>query len=128
MPAPSVPGTPLRQTAERIVAGEDRLVAVRDFLDQVPRRTSEELATMIEEEPQVTGDGQADALLAAIAEHVAIRHDLGVPRWALQQSRFLDRFWFVSPTRGFRAIALVQTPIALKRRGIFWPERSMERV
>ncbi len=67
MPAPSVPGTTLRQTAERIVVGEDRLVAVRDFLDHIPRRGSEELATVIEEEPQVTGDGEADALLAAIA-------------------------------------------------------------
>lgn len=102
--------------------------AVRDFLDQIPRSDRDQIVRLVEEEPPATGDDRIDALLAALAEHLAIRADVRVPRWALAPERFLDRFWFVSPTPGFRATAIVQTPVALKRRGVMWPERSMQRV
>jgi len=46
----------------------------------------------------------------------------------VQPSRFLDRFWFVSDVRGFRAISIAQAPAAFRRRGVFIPERSLHRV
>ncbi|MCP9485807.1 MAG: hypothetical protein MSC30_08085 [Gaiellaceae bacterium MAG52_C11] len=125
-----VPGraTALAEVGDRVLAGEGVLPAVRDFLDQLERLPADELARLVEQEPPATGDSRADALVAAIAEHAAITRGFACPRWTLEPDRFLDRFWFVSDTPGFRAIALAQTPVSLKRRGIFWPARSLRRV
>lgn len=118
----------LAEAASKIAAGDEPLGAVRDFLDQVDRRTSDELASLMRERPEPTGSLQADALLAGVAEHLAAVRNLQCEDWITEPGRFLDRFWFVSSVPGFRAVALAQTPIALKRRGVFWPARSMERV
>ncbi|CAN5625802.1 hypothetical protein BH20ACT14_BH20ACT14_07640 [soil metagenome] len=118
----------LADVAARISQGEDVLPAVRDFLDQVNRRNLGELAELIRERPAASGSLKADALLAGVAEHLAAVKSLPCPAWVRDSERFLDSFWFVSDVPGFRATALVQTPIALKRRGIFWPARSLERV
>lgn len=118
----------LAATAERVASGEDRMHAVREFLDQVSRVDDAALADLISQRPELSGDPRADALIAGIAEHLAATRGLDGPRWVLEQERFLDVFWFVSDVEGFRAIALAQTPVALKRRGVFWPARSMQRV
>ena len=118
----------LAQVARDTRAGGDVLSLTRDFLDQVSRRTDKELGALIWERPELTGDGRADALLAGVAENLAAVRKLPCPAWVHEPERFLDRFWFVSSVPGFRAVALAQTPIALKRRGVFWPARSMERV
>ena len=120
--------TSLAEVASKIAAGDEPLGAVRDFLDQVDRRTSDELASLTGERPEPTGSLKADALLAGVAEHLAAVRNLRCEDWVTEPERFLDRFWFVSSVPGFRAVALAQTPIALKRRGVFWPARSMERV
>jgi hypothetical protein len=118
----------LVETASRVATGGDLLGAVRDFLDQVNRVTDDELVALVAERPDPTGNRKADALVAGLAEHFAAVRGLPCPPWVHEQERFLDRFWFVSPVPGFRAVALAQTPIALKRRGILWPARSLERV
>jgi hypothetical protein len=66
--------------------------------------------------------------VAAVAEYTAGLQEIACPKWTSEPERFLDRFWFVSTEPGFRAIALAQTPVALKRRGILWPARSLRRV
>jgi hypothetical protein len=118
----------LAEAADRIAAGEETLGVARDFLDQVGRRSDDELAALVRERPEPTGRAEADALLAGLAEHLAAARGLACPSWVQEPERFLDRFWFVSAVPGFRATALAQTPIALKRRGVFWPARSLERV
>jgi hypothetical protein len=48
-------------------------------------------------------------------------------RFAVRE--FLDElFWFVSEVRGFRALALAQSPAAFRRRGIFIAEGALQRV
>lgn len=118
----------LAQTGRRVAAGDDVLGAVRDFLDQVPRLSADELVVLIRERPEPTGDRHGDALLAGVAEHLAAVRRVPCPQWVRDEERFLDHFWFVSGVPGFRATALAQTPASLKRRGIFWPARSLERV
>ena len=118
----------LAEVAVRVSEGEELLPAVRDFLDQVKRRDDDELADLIRTRPELTGSLKADALLAGVAEHLSSVKNLPCPSWVREQERFLDSFWFVSEVPAFRAAALVQTPMALKRRGIFWPARSLERV
>lgn len=118
----------LREAGRRIGDGEDSLMVVREFFDQAGRAEPHELEAMIEERPEPTGQLRADALLAAAAEYTAGLSAITCPKWTAEPERFLDRFWFVSTEPGFRAIAMAQTPVALKRRGILWPARSLRRV
>jgi len=116
------------EAGARVAAGESSLHVVRELLDQAARLPAGELRGTMEERPEPTGDRRADALLAAVAEHLAARVDARAPAWTLEPDRFLDRFWFVSDVPGLRAISLAQSPVALKRRGILWPARSLARV
>jgi hypothetical protein len=118
----------LADTAVRAGAGEEAMLCVRDFLSQIPFCTPGQLEEAIADRPQLTGDLRIDALLAGLAEHIAATRGVACPSWVNDPERFLGRFWFVSPVKAFRGIAIAQTPIALKRRGVFWPARSLERV
>lgn len=118
----------LCESGRRIDGGEDSLLVACEFLDQAGRADMHELEAMIAERPEPTRNPRADALLAAVAEYAAGLHEIACPQWTSEPGRFLDRFWFVSTEPGFRAIALAQAPVALKRRGILWPARSLRRV
>lgn len=118
----------LAGVAGRVLAGEDFRHAVRDFLDEFALREDASRAEAIAERPEPTGDPRHDAYLGALAEHLAATHELPRPAWAIEPSRFLSRFWFVSDVPGFRAISIAQAPAAFRRRGIFIPERSLHRV
>ena len=102
---------------------------MREFLDEFALRGDDRLREeAIAESPMSTGDPRHDAYLGAMAEHLAAAHGLSRPRWAVEPTRFLDRFWFVSDVPGFRAISIAQAPAAFRRRGVFIPERSLHRV
>jgi hypothetical protein len=119
----------LVRVARRTRGGEDFHYAVREFLDEWALRSDDEgRAAAIAERPAKTGNERFDAYLGARAEHLAVVHDLQRPEWCLEAERFLDCFWFVSRTRGFRAVAIAQAPAAFRRRGVFLPERSLHRV
>jgi hypothetical protein len=128
-PAPERFTRTLASVAGATAAGEDFMFAVREFLDEFSVRYSPELrAAAIVERPPQTGDSRFDAFIGALAEHLALRFELERPPWSVEQDRFLERFWFVSEVPGFRAIAIAQAPAAFKRRGVFIPERSLQRV
>jgi hypothetical protein len=103
--------------------------AAREFLDEFALRGDDRSRTeAIKERPESTGDPRQDAYLGALAEHLAAVHHLTRPAWSVEPERFLERFWFVSETPGFRAVAIAQAPAAFRRRGVFLPERSLHRV
>jgi ABC-type nitrate/sulfonate/bicarbonate transport system substrate-binding protein len=119
----------LAGVAHRVRAGEDFEPAVREFLDEFALRADQRSrAAAIEGRPALTSDRRWDAYLGALAEHLAAAHDLARPSWAVEPSRFLSQFWFVSGNPGFRALAIAQAPAAFRRRGVFIPERSLHRV
>jgi hypothetical protein len=70
-------------------------------------------------EPALTGDDRFDALLAAAAEHIAARQGRPGPLWALTTDRFLVRPWWISPLPSARTEAVLWTPAAFRRRGIY---------
>jgi hypothetical protein len=114
--------------ARRAVAGEAFLPAVRELLDEFSLlQTDTQRARALAERPPPTGDPRHDAFLGALAEHLAATAGVDRPAWACEPDRFLDRFWFVSTVKGFRAAALAEAPAAFRRRGIFVPRRSLER-
>lgn len=119
----------LAGVARRARDGEDFRHAVREFLDEFELRGDDGLrSAAIAERPDRSGDDRHDAFLGALAEHLAVAHDLSRPSWSVEPDRFLDRFWFVSDIPGFRATAIAQAPAAFRRRGVFIPERSLHRV
>lgn len=119
----------LAGVAARVRSGEEFGFAVREFLDEFALRSDDRArAEAISVAPAPTGDSRYDAYLGALAEHLAVAHGLERPAWSVEPSRFLDRFWFVSEVRGFRAISIAQAPAAFRRRGIFVPERSLHRI
>jgi hypothetical protein len=127
------PDSAFKQTlalvSERVRAGEELLFAVREFLDEFNVLPRDDLkARAISEPPAPAGDARADAYLGAVAEHLAIAHGIERPVWALDADRFLERFWFVSDVPGFRALAIVESPAAFRRRGVFIPEGALQRV
>jgi hypothetical protein len=119
----------LAEVARRANAGAEFQHAAREFLDEFALRSDDRSrSAAIAEEPLPTGDSRHDAYLGALAEHLATAHRLERPAWTVAPSRFLARFWFVSDVRGFRATAIAQAPAAFRRRGVFIPERSLQRV
>lgn len=119
----------LAGVARRVRGGEGFSHAVREFLDEFALRSDDRSrAAAIEQRPEATGDPRYDAYLGGLAEHIAAVHQLSRPPWAIEHDRFLDRFWFVSDVRGFRAVSIAQAPAAFRRRGVFVPERSLHRV
>jgi hypothetical protein len=119
----------LAAVARRSAEAEGFRVAVREFLDEFAMRPDDRSRLQaVAEPPPLTGDRRYDAFLGALAEHLMASHGLRRPLWSLAPERFLDRFWFVSESPGFRAVSIAQAPAAFRRRGVFIPARSLGRV
>lgn len=109
-----------RSLAEVVSAAEregDLYARLREFLDAF-YSTAMDRAGSLAECPPPTGNAVQDAYLAACAEYLAVVYRLPVPNWAAQPSRFLDAPVFFGPD-GMRAIYLVESPIAFRRRNLF---------
>ena len=118
----------LAGVAERVVAGQPFLPAVRELLDEFGLLgTDEQRGRALSERPARTGDVRQDAYLGALAEHLATAVGIERPGWACDPDRFLDRFWFVSPIEGFRALTIAEAPAAFRRRGVFVSRGSIDR-
>ena len=125
--APRRPET-LASAAHRLAGGVPLRDAVADFLDDLRwARGPSDVEARIAEEPERV-DPHADAHLAALAEHVASTNRLRTPGWATVEDRFLDHFWWPSRTRALRAVAIVESPAAFRRRGIFIGGTTLQRV
>ena len=118
----------LAGVAERARLGQGFFLAVRELLDEVallPR--ADLLDRAIAAEPRPTGDGRHDAYLGGLGEHLAFCHGVERPAWTCAPERFLDRFWFVSVVKGFRPLAVAESPAAFRRRGIMIAAGSLQR-
>lgn len=75
-------------------------------------------------EPPLPVDPRWDALLGGVAEHLAFHDGRPVPAWALDPSRFLDRWWFPGAVDAEgRTWRMASAPAALAARGV-WLERA----
>ncbi|HZK99268.1 MAG TPA: hypothetical protein VFC47_05165 [Caulobacteraceae bacterium] len=76
-------------------------------------------AAMLAPEPPLGEDERTDAYLAAVAEHLALRHHLAVPAWTGGEARFLKRPFFPAGLESLKATLIVESPTAFRRRMIF---------
>jgi len=117
----------LKQVAEASDSLEDFGRNLRDWLHELRRQTSRpQLFGSIADEPpalkkRFDGGAVADAWLGAYAEHLASRAKIPPPDWSFAESRTASEPTFVdeSANSGLRALALVNSPLAFKRRNIF---------
>lgn len=94
---------------------------LREFLDEFYIETERDIRQqMLHEEPQLEEDYKLNAYLAA-AEHLALRYELEVPLWTLDESRFLEEIFFPCQLKSpeIRDILLRESPYAFRRRMIF---------
>lgn len=98
---------------------------VRAWREDGPGRAE---LTALAAEPPPCGDARWDALIAALAEHLARSAGLEVPSWTLLPQRFLDRPFFPITHRSVRTAALVASPAAFRRRGVFLDPESLATV
>lgn len=114
-----------RLAFENSEAGRRRLVL--EFVEEYRWEPREHRASLLKARPGTTGDQRYDALLAALAEHMAYHDDLAVPDWAYDDDRFLEQWWFPVDLPAVRAEALVHSPAAFRIRGIFIGSGALDR-
>lgn len=120
--------TTLQEIAERSDSLGEFGRHLRDWLHELRRVSSRgQAAAMIAAEPPRLRDkfsqGHiADAWLAAYAEHLAGKIGTAAPEWTLAPWRISsDPLFDEGATPALRALALVHSPPAFKRRNIFTP-------
>jgi hypothetical protein len=92
--------------------------AVREFLDAWQSMSAHQRDGALKDEPQRTAPVE-DAYLAALAEHLALDERTNVPVWTNDPSRFLKEPFFAGDLESLKAILLVESPLAFRRRLIF---------
>jgi hypothetical protein len=117
----------LADLAGRLVRTADSKVRwklVWEFLEEYRWESTEVQLTLLQDEPAPTGDQRWDALLAALAEHLAAKHDAAPPPWT--ELRVLHRPWFPAELAIQRAEALVWAPAAFRKHGVYLSARDLE--
>jgi len=112
--------------ALRADAAGDVWRLVGEFIDDDRGADDRELMLVIADPPTSTGEPRADALAAALAEHLCTRRGLVPPAWT-QSAPEVTPWWFVAGD-AYRALALRDSPPSFARRGIFVTAGALERV
>jgi hypothetical protein len=116
----------LAAVARRVSGGAAFGPTLSEFLDEFylhPERRQ----GMIEAEPTRLADRRQHAALGAVGEHLARRWGLAVPQWTNDPSRFLHEPYFTTPIEDLKAMLLVQSPLAFRRRLIFTEAEPLRR-
>jgi hypothetical protein len=95
-----------------------------EFLEEYRWESPDTQTALLLGEPPSVGDERWDALLAALAEHLAAKRDLAPPGWA--ELRVLSRPWFPAELRVQRADALVHAPAAFRKHGVYLAAADLE--
>jgi hypothetical protein len=116
----------LEEVAARTLGGEPFDPLVREFLDTFYGSNSDMMVRAIRGTPARI-DPVHDAYLGAVAEHLALRFGLPVPQWVEEPHRFLAKPFFAGGLETLKAILLVESPLAFRRRQIFVSANALSR-
>ena len=100
-------------------------VMIHDLPRSFHALRAREQKTVLDTPPDLTGT-RWDALLAAIAEHIARLHGHEPPAWTEEPARFLDVPWIVTPIRENRIRDAVYAPPAFIRHGAIPDPRDLD--
>lgn len=104
-----------------------------DLIDDFRLRceTSEEKSALVSETPewiQMESHADCNAYLAAVAETLCREASLPPPAWTESPRCYLHRPWFAGGLDTLKAVLLVESPIAFRRRNLFVSANAMARV
>lgn len=116
------PKLTLAVTADRIIAGTNPQIAIKEHIDEWNRHFD---AGIYEDEPALTGIAHLDAWLAGAAHYEAFMLDQEPPPWVDTPVRFLKEPYFVGG-RNMQALALVETPFAFRMRMVFTGQSTIK--
>ncbi len=105
----------------------ERRLLTLEFLQEFDGASADTRATLLAERPAGAGDPHWDALVGALAEHLAFHCGIAYPPWAEDADRFLDEWWFPVNAPAARAAAILHAPAAFARRGVFVERRDLVR-
>ena len=117
----------LAELGDRLARTADakmRWKLVWEFLEEYRWEQADTQPLLLQEEPEPIGDQRWDALLAALADHLAAQLDLAPPPWA--ESRVLRPPWFPAELQIQRAEALVRAPAAFRKHGVYLSARDLD--
>jgi hypothetical protein len=116
----------LHEVARRVAAGEQAFdPAVNEFLDAFYVGAATRQASIAE--PPDPLDPLHDAYLAAVAEHLAQSYGLDVPAWAEHRGLDLMQPFFAGGLESLKALLLVESPTAFRRRMLFVSKNALSR-
>jgi hypothetical protein len=101
---------------------------VLDFVDDIRGSSDAGKARLVVDPPQLCGDARFDAALAGVVEFLCNEAGLVAPSWTTEPARYVEPWWFVAAMPGYEAMALRDSPIELKRHGVFVNEGAFDRV
>jgi hypothetical protein len=117
----------LRAVAERVQRGEQGLdPALREFLDYFyanPERGAEATAGP----PRLLDHGVRDACLAAVAEYLARCYNIEMPAWSETRGLTLQRPFFAGGLESLKAVLIVESPTAFRRRTLSVSKDALSR-
>jgi transcriptional regulator with XRE-family HTH domain len=111
--------------ALRRAAEPEALRLAADLFSTLLKTPATDLAPAVEHDPGSAGDQRWDALVAGLVERAVHAAGVRTPAWTAAGSRFLNRWWFLTPHRALHASFLVDTPAELANRGVFVDEASL---
>lgn len=123
---PSLRPATLAEVARRAQAGSPFDACLSEYLDEFYSADPPGRRAAIADEPPPVAEVH-DAYLAAVAEHLALRFGLTVPVWVQDGDRFLARPFFAGGLEGMKALLLVESPLAFRRRQIFVSRDALSR-
>jgi len=100
--------------------------STREFLDAWQMMPDAERFPALSREPGKINPRQ-DAYLAALAEHLALESRLPIPSWTERTDRFLSEPYFAGNLQSLKALLLVESPLAFRRRLIFISADALSR-
>ena len=121
---------PLADLQRQLTATDDRRRRrlVLEFVSRFAATEPARRVALLLDEPAPVGDARWDALLGALAEHLAFHDAVDPPQWCTGPNRFLDRPWYWIDLPSVRRRAKLGAPTAFRRRNV-WVDRSdLERV
>ena len=114
----------LARHLSRAADDRTRWKLVWEFLEEYRWEPGDVQPSLLVDEPLLVGDERWDALLAALAEHLAAQHDLAPPAWT--ELRVLRQPWFPAETQVQRADALARAPAAFRKHGAYLSATDLE--
>lgn len=113
----------LKETRDKMISDKGHAVLyLLEFVDDFRRRLDPKAL----EEPFAACDERLDALAAATAEELCREAGIEPPAW-IYEIPACPTPWFVSGLESLKAIALVESPVAFRRRKIFVLENFLAR-